>query len=101
VTELLSSITQQEETMRFVIALLMALGFVASSTVAVPALVADSTYVAAAQQPIGEVDVDITTDGGGAWWAEPIWIGIGIVGLIALIAIIMAASRGGTTVVKD
>lgn len=88
--------------MRFVIALLMVFGLVASASVAVPVVAADSGYVAAAaaQQPTGELDVDIAVDDG-EWYANPVWIGIGIVALIALIAIIVAASRGGTTVVKD
>lgn len=88
--------------MRFVIALLTAFGFVVSTSVAVPAVAASHIeYIAAdAQQPTGELDVDISVDDG-EWYASPVWIGIGIVGLIALIAIIVAASRGGTTVIKD
>jgi hypothetical protein len=93
----------REETMRFTIALLMTLGLAASAAVSVPAVMDDGSYlVAAAQQPSGELEVEIGTDaGGGAWWTNPVWIGIGVVALIALIAIIVAASRGGTTVVKD
>ena len=87
--------------MRFVIALLLAFGLVASAAVSVPGVLADSSYVVAAQQPSGQIDIDVDTGGGGAWWTNPVWIGIGLVAFIALIAIIMAASRGGTTVVKD
>jgi hypothetical protein len=88
--------------MRFLIASLVAFGLVASASVIVPVVAtADSGYVAAdAQQPTGQVDVDIDVDEG-EWWANPVWIGIGLVALIALIAIIVAASRGGTTVIKD
>ena len=79
----------------------MAFGLLASASLAVPGVAADDSYIVAdAQQPPGQIDVDIDVDEG-EWWANPVWIGIGIVGLIALIAIIVAASRGGTTVVKD
>jgi len=88
--------------MRFVIALLMSLGLVASSAVTLPTIVSDGSYVVAAQQPSGQIDVDINTGGDGDWWASPVWIGIGVVALIAVIALVVAAARGGgTTVVKD
>ena len=88
--------------MRFVIALLIALGLVAASGMAVPSLTGDGSYVVAAQQPSGQVQVDIDAGGDGAWWTSPIWIGIGVIALIAVIALIVAAARGGgTTVVKD
>lgn len=87
--------------MRFTIALLIGLGLVASASVVVPTVIDGSSVVAAMQQPSGQLEVDITTDSGGAWWTNPVWIGIGVVAVIALIAIIIAASRGGTTVVKD
>jgi len=53
-------------------------------------------------EPRGQINVDINTHrSSSVWWANPIWIGIGAVAVIALIAIIIAASRGsGTTVVK-
>ena len=86
--------------MRFVIALLLALGLAATVAPVTDLAFAADAYAAAEQQPTGQLEVDIDTDGG-AWWANPMWIGIGVVALIALIAIIIAASRGGTTVVKD
>jgi len=53
-------------------------------------------------EPRGQINVDINTHkSSSAWWTNPIWIGIGAVAFIALLAIIIAASRGsGTTVVK-
>jgi hypothetical protein len=88
--------------MRFVIALLMALGLMAGSAAFVPSLVVDGSSVVAAQQPSGEIDVDVNAGGDSDWWASPMWIGIGVVALIAVIALIAAAARGGgTTVVKD
>lgn len=88
--------------MRFTIALLVTLGLMASAAGSVPVMVDEGTYVvAAAQQPSGEIEVDIGTGGDAAWWTNPVWIGIGIVALIALIAIIVAALRGGTTVIKE
>lgn len=88
--------------MRFVIALLMALGLAAASAELVPSLVVDGSYTVAAQQPSGQIDVDINAGGDSDWWASPMWIGIGVVALIAIIALIVAAARGGrTTVIKD
>lgn len=92
--------------MRFVIACLVALGFaIGSATVAVPAAAGDAGFVVALQQPpTGELNVDINTDGGGggAWYTSPLWIAIGVIGLLVLILIIVMAARGGgTTVVRD
>ena len=90
--------------MRFLVALLLALGLAASANVMQsPTVLGDIAVSAAEQQPSGEVQVDVDTDGGGGtWWMSPIWIGIGVVALIAVIALIAAAFRGGgTTVVKD
>jgi hypothetical protein len=56
--------------------------------------------VAQAQPP--QVDVQITDQRGGAWYASPVWIAIGVIGLVVLILlIVMAARGGGTTVVRD
>jgi hypothetical protein len=56
-------------------------------------------------QPSGKLDVDISVNkggGGGArWYANPVWIAIGGLGLIVLVLLIVMAVRGGgTTVVK-
>jgi len=95
--------------MRFPIALLAVLGLAAASATFAPAVVAGSGYMLVDQQPGGapapEINVDITerTVGGGEWWANPVWIGVGIVALILLIVIVALATRGGggTTVVKE
>jgi hypothetical protein len=49
------------------------------------------------------IDVNIAvTDRGGAWYADPVWIAIGIIGVVLLVVIVaMAARGGGTTVVRD
>lgn len=88
--------------MRFVIMLLLAFGLVGAAAVDVP-LIGDGLSVVAAQQPSGQIEVDIDTDrGGGTWYASPVWIAIGAIAVIALIAFLVAAMRGGgTTVVKD
>ena len=111
--------------MRFMIPLLLVLGLMAPA-VAGAATTHESSYVVAvalqdsqpapqqspaqtpqaepqkAPEPRGQVNVDINThQSSGAWWMSPLWIGIGAVAVLALIAIIIAASRGsGTTVVK-
>jgi hypothetical protein len=68
------------------------------------------TAVVALQQPSGgaapaasgKLDVDINVNhGGGRWYANPMWIAIGALAVIVLIALIVMAGRGGgTTVVK-
>ena len=56
-------------------------------------------------QPSGKVDVDINVNhngGGGRWYANPMWIAIGALAVILLIALIVMAGRGGgTTVIRD
>ena len=93
--------------MRFIIALL-AVGGILAGAATMPALAAagDSSYaVAAAEQqaPSGRLEVDIDTDqGGGAWYTSPLWIAIGVIGLVLLILLIVMASRGGgTTIVRE
>lgn len=90
--------------MRFFIALLAVLGMTLMSPAVIPAAAsADSGYALSLdQQPSGKLDINIdVNEGGGDWWANPIWIGIGAVGLLLLVVlIVMAARGGGTTVVK-
>jgi amino acid transporter len=59
---------------------------------------------AAATQPGGKLDVDINVNHGGSgrWYANPVWIAIGALALIVLVALIVMAGRGGgTTVIKE
>jgi len=42
-----------------------------------------------------------TTDSHGAWYTQPVWIAIGIIALVLILALIaMAGRRNNTTVVK-
>ena len=46
--------------------------------------------------------MDINVNDNGAWWANPMVIGAGVVALVLLIVIVALATRGGgTTVIKD
>jgi len=48
-----------------------------------------------------DVDINVNRGGGGRWYANPVWIAIGALAVIVLIALIVMAGRGGgTTVVK-
>ena len=63
------------------------------------------TGVVAQAEPSGKLDVDINVNkggGGGRWYANPMWIAIGGLALIVLVALIFMAGRGsgGTTVVR-
>ena len=85
--------------MRFLIARLALIAVLCLGPLAMPAL------ALAQGQPVqGKIDVDINTHsgGGGAWWASPIWLAIGVIALVLLILIIVMAARGGgTTVIKE
>jgi hypothetical protein len=92
--------------MRFVIAMFAALGLlIGSAAVPAVAMAADSGYAVALEQqpPTGQLEIDIdTNEGGGAWWANPVWIAIGVIALLVLVLIIVMAARGGgTTIVKE
>jgi hypothetical protein len=45
------------------------------------------------------VDIDINSDNGGegaaAWYANPVWIAIGVIAAIVLVIVVVLASRGG------
>lgn len=89
--------------MRFFIALLAVLGVALIGSAAAPAVaMADSSYVLAAdQQPSGQLDINVDVNQG-EWWANPVWIAVGVIALVLLVVIIaMAARGGGTTVIKD
>lgn len=95
--------------MRLIIAvaavLAIAMG-VASTPMPLVSTLAGGSFVAAAQQqqpaPKAQVDIDVNR-GGGAWWASPTWIAIGVVVLLLVVVIIALAARGGggTTVIRD
>lgn len=60
----------------------------------------------AQSEPGGKLDIDINVNKGGGgsarWYANPMWIAIGGLALIVLVALIFMAGRGsgGTTVVR-
>jgi hypothetical protein len=90
--------------MRFLIAGLFVCGLFLGN-VTVPTLAAsDGAYaLAEAQQPpSGQLEVDINTNEGGAWYTSPMWIAIGVIALVLLILLVVVAARGGgTTVIKE
>ena len=59
-----------------------------------------ATLTTTRQDPGVKVDIK-TTETRSAWYTQPVWIAIGIVALVLIIALIaMAGRRNGTTVVK-
>jgi hypothetical protein len=71
---------------------------------AVVALQQQPTGGSTQAQPGGKLDVDINVNhnGGGRWYANPMWIAIGALAVIVLLALIVMAGRGGgTTIVKE
>ena len=89
--------------MRLVIALLALLGVAMAGNLAAPVLAApNSGYVVALAQQPDQYSIDINVNDSGAWWTNPLWIGIGVVALVLLIVIVALAARGGgTTVIKE
>ena len=60
---------------------------------------------AAQDKPSGKLDIDININKGngnaGRWYANPMWIAIGALAVIVVLALIVMIGRGGgTTVVK-
>ena len=88
-------------------AVLLAVGLLAMPVVSTvqPAAALTSSGAAALElqgQPTPPIDVDVTTDRGGAWYASPVWIAIGVLAVIVILLLIVMAGRGGgTTVVRD
>jgi hypothetical protein len=82
----------------------------AASAPAVPGAPAVSTaHVYALQQaqpavPDKTIDINVNTGrGGGRWYANPVWIGIGVLAVVVILLLVVMAARGGggTTIVKD
>ncbi len=47
------------------------------------------------------INIEVNKGGGRQWYANPLWIAIGVLGsLIVVVLIVMAAKGGGTTVLK-
>ena len=64
------------------------------TTVAIPFVVTSTVQDA-------KIEVDVDDNTGGAWYTNPVWIAIGIIALVLIIALIAMAGRGrDTTVVK-
>ena len=89
--------------MRPVLALVAVLGLAMAAGAVSPALAAvDSAHTVALEQQPGQPSIDIDVDDSGAWWSNPLWIGIGVVAFLLLVVIVALAARGGgTTVVKE
>ena len=94
-------VDEREKTMRFVLACLMALGFMVGSARLITPTVAAKNYVVAADQqpPGGQVDdIDSRADRDDDWWRSPFFVGVAVLALIlVLITVITMASRGGRT----
>jgi hypothetical protein len=49
-----------------------------------------------------KIDITVSTTGGGHWYANPLWIVVGVIGATVLLLLVVLAARGGggTTIVK-
>ena len=73
-----------------------------STTAAVAALYAVPTATTLAVSAVqdAKLEVNINDNKGGAWYTNPVWIAIGIIALVLIIALIAMAGRRETTVVR-
>jgi hypothetical protein len=74
-----------------------------TAAIVVSAPVVQLTATAAVVAPVQDAKIEVTTNDrrGGAWYTQLVWIAIGIIALVLIIALIaMAGRRGDTTVVK-
>jgi hypothetical protein len=73
---------------------------VPASVAAVRTAVAMPVVVSSTLQD-AKIEVNVNDKKGGAWYTNPVWIAIGIIALVLIIALLMMAGRGrDTTVVK-
>jgi hypothetical protein len=94
--------------MLVLLAITLVLGTVAQTSVEAHVLqtaVLSSSVADSQGQPDGKLDIDIDINkgggGGGRWYENPMWIAIGgLAAILVLALIIMAGRGGGTTVVK-
>lgn len=90
--------------MRSILATIAALGMLAASG-AVPRVALAIPHEAGAatafvQEPPIDVQIEISDRGG--WWADPVWVAIGVIALVLVVVVVaMAARGGGTTVIKE
>jgi hypothetical protein len=86
--------------MRLVVAALLTLGLISSAAI-IPLPVTDVDSIGTVSaQPTRQIEVDIDRDRGG-WVGRPLLMGFGLVLLIAIVALVVAVSRGRTTVIKE
>jgi uncharacterized membrane-anchored protein YitT (DUF2179 family) len=68
--------------------------------------IAATTY-ALQQNPVKDVNVDINVNHGGrAWYRNPMWIAIAVIGGVLLLVLLLLAFRGtgssgGTTIIRE
>ena len=89
--------------MRTFFALVVAVTLVGAPAVAGAAMAAPATLELEQQTPPQPPDlrVDVDADEGGAWYTSPLWIAIGVIAVVLIIALaVMAGRGGGTTVVR-
>jgi hypothetical protein len=88
----------------FVLATTMPAQANVAKSAGVPSMSSPSAVVFALQQvPDKTIDINVSTNrGGGKWYANPVWIGIGALAVIVvLLLVVLAARGGGTTIVKE
>jgi hypothetical protein len=79
----------------------MAIGLLAAPAMAVAAVSPGTAIDTQQSQPVQPPSVDVDVDtADGSWYANPVWIAVGVIALVLIVALVVMAGRGGTTVVK-
>lgn len=46
-------------------------------------------------QELPDLNIEIRTDGGSKWYEQPVWVAIGVLGLLLVVVLVVMASKGG------
>jgi hypothetical protein len=74
----------------------------ASAAAATPTMSAIAP-VYALQVPDQKIEITVGDRGGSVrWYRNPVWVGLGVIGVVIILLLVVIAARGGgTTVIRD
>ena len=94
--------------MRGILLSLVLVGAFAATAPATPSASATPTIAAVAPVyallvPDKQIEITVGERGGGVrWYRNPVWVALGVLGVIVILLLVVIAARsGGTTVIKD
>ena len=74
-----------------------------ASVVAATPTISAMAPIYALQIPDKKIEITVGDRGGGVrWYRNPVWVALGVLGVIIILLLVVIAARGGgTTVIKD